>query len=36
MSVKQQDIKLLWGRAGGLCNMCRIKLSEDKATSNEA
>lgn len=36
MSIKQQDIKLLWGRAGGLCSICKIPLSEDKATINEA
>jgi hypothetical protein len=36
MSVGLPDIKLLWGRAGGLCSMCKIKLSEDKQTSNEA
>jgi hypothetical protein len=36
MSISLPDLKLLWGRAGGLCNVCKIKLSEDKKTSNEA
>lgn len=36
MSIGLPDTKLLWGRAGGLCNICKIKLSEDKKTSNEA
>ena len=36
MSIGLPDTKLLWGRAGGLCSMCQIKLSEDKKTSNEA
>jgi hypothetical protein len=36
MSIGLPDTKLLWGRSGGLCNICKIKLSEDKKTSNEA
>lgn len=36
MSIGLPDTKLLWGRAGGLCSICKIKLSEDKKTSNEA
>src|SRR5258706_14760688 len=36
MSIGLPDIKLLWGRAGGVCSMCRLKLSEDKQTSNAA
>ena len=36
MSIGLPDTKLLWGRAGGLCSICKTKLSEDKKTSNEA
>lgn len=36
MSIGLPDIKLLWGRAGGLCTICRINLSEEKKTSSEA
>lgn len=36
MSIGLPDTKVLWGRAGGLCSICQIKLSEDKKTSNEA
>jgi hypothetical protein len=35
MSIGLPDIKLLWGRAGGLCSICKITLSEDKKTSND-
>lgn len=36
MSIGLPDTKLLWGRAGGICSICKIKLSEDKKSSNEA
>jgi hypothetical protein len=36
MSIGLQDTKLLWGRAGGICTVCKIKVSEEKKTSNEA
>ncbi len=36
MSIGLPDTKLLWGRSGGLCNICKIKLSEDKRISSEA
>jgi hypothetical protein len=33
MTIKQKDIKLLWGRSGNRCSMpdCRTELSEDSA-----
>ena len=34
MSISLPDMKLLWGRAGGLCSICQIKLSEDKKTTS--
>ena len=36
MSIGLPDTKLLWGRAGGLCSICKIRLSEDKKASNDA
>jgi hypothetical protein len=27
--MKERDVKLLWGRAGGLCAICKTKLSQD-------
>jgi len=38
MSISQRDIKLLWGRAAGMCSFpdCRIKLSQDKNASSES
>ena len=29
MSISQKDIKLLWGRSGGRCAICRKELSQD-------
>ncbi|MDQ8020791.1 MAG: hypothetical protein REI94_03065 [Moraxellaceae bacterium] len=29
MSISTKDLKLLWGRSGNLCAMCRIELSAD-------
>jgi hypothetical protein len=36
MSISQQDIKLLWGRAAALCSFtdCRTKLTQDKKLSS--
>jgi hypothetical protein len=38
MKLSEKDIKLLWGRAANRCAFpnCRVKLSQDKALSNEA
>ena len=36
VSISLPDLRLLWGRAGELCSICRVKLSEDKKTSSEA
>ena len=36
MSIGLPDTFPGKGRSGGLCNICRIKLSEDMKTSNEA
>lgn len=38
MSISQKDIKLLWGRAVGLCSFpnCRLKLSQDKNITSES
>ena len=29
MGMKQSDIKLLWGRSGGRCALCKLELSMD-------
>jgi hypothetical protein len=38
MSIKEKDIKLLWGRAANRCSFpdCRMKLSQDNKTSTES
>ena len=38
MSIKEKDIKLLWGRAANRCSFpdCRMKLSQDKKTAAES
>jgi hypothetical protein len=38
MSIKEKDIKLLWGRAANRCSFpdCRIKLSQDPKTATES
>lgn len=38
MSIKERDIKLLWGRSGGRCAFadCRRRLCEDKANATES
>ena len=33
MGIKEKDIKLLWGRSGAHCAICRIPVSFDSATS---
>ncbi len=35
MSIKQVDIKLLWGRAGSTCSICRCPLAVDKEHASE-
>ena len=30
MAIKQKDIKLLWGRSGNRCAICKIELTQDK------
>lgn len=34
MAIKESDIKLLWGRSGNLCAICRIELSQDAKRSS--
>jgi hypothetical protein len=36
--MKERDVKLLWGRAGGICsfNDCRRKLTEDPTSATDA
>lgn len=30
MAIKQKDIKLLWGRSGNRCAICKVELTQDK------
>jgi hypothetical protein len=30
MAIKEKDIKLLWGRSGNRCTICRKELTQDK------
>lgn len=30
MGITQKDIKLLWGRSGNRCSICRRELTQDK------
>ena len=32
-SIRSADIKVLWGRSGNICAMCKITLAEDDTTS---
>ena len=32
MAINQKDIKLLWGRSGNRCAICRVELTQDKAS----
>src|SRR5262245_46188249 len=36
MSIKEKDLKLLWGRSGNRCAICRTELSFDAAHSTLA
>lgn len=36
MAIDNKDIKLLWGRSGNRCAICKIELSEDKQSRNVA
>ncbi len=36
MSITQKDIKLLWGRSGSRCAICRIELSHEAVNSNNS
>ena len=33
-TIQQKDIKLLWGRSGNRCAMCKVELTQDKNTDN--
>lgn len=35
MAVTDKDIKLLWGRSGGRCSICRCKLSYEASASSD-
>lgn len=35
MKIKEKDIKLLWGRSGNRCSICKIELSSDNKTSTK-
>lgn len=35
MKILEKDLKLLWGRSGNLCALCRIELSSDKKTATK-
>lgn len=32
MTIKQKDIKILWGRSGNRCAICRVELTQDAST----
>ncbi len=36
MAINQKDIKLLWGRSGNRCSICRVELTQDKAAVTSA
>lgn len=36
MSLSERDIKLLWGRSGNRCAICRKELAQDKASAKGA
>jgi len=36
MSIPLKDVKLLWGRSGNRCAICRREVSEDKIASSDA
>jgi hypothetical protein len=36
MGISQKDVKLLWGRSGNRCAICRTELTQDKAAVSSA
>jgi hypothetical protein len=36
MGIKQKDIKILWGRSGNRCSICRIELTQDASAVTHA
>ncbi|MGM7448926.1 UNVERIFIED_ORG: HNH endonuclease [Idiomarina abyssalis] len=36
MAIKQKDIKLLWGRSGNRCAVCKVELTQDKNAVNSS
>lgn len=34
--MREKDIKLLWGRSGNRCAVCKIELSQDSSTGNSS
>ena len=36
MAINQKDIKLLWGRSGNRCAMCKVVLTQDKSSVQSA
>lgn len=36
MAIKQKDIKLLWGRAGNRCSICKCRLTVDAVSSSSS
>lgn len=36
MGITQKDIKLLWGRSGNRCSICRRELTQDKEFNNSS
>lgn len=36
MAINQKDIKLLWGRSGNRCSICKVELTQDKAAVTSA
>ena len=36
MTIKGKDIKILWGRSGNRCAICRTQLTQDAAAVSAA
>lgn len=36
MGISQKDIKLLWGRSGNRCAICKIELTQDKSSTTSS
>lgn len=34
--MKEKDVKVLWGRAGGLCSLCKTRVSQESADASSA